>query len=69
MVASLVVELPGDLVRFRLPGAANDRLRSLLDRQDAGREMSAEERAEANGLVDLAELLSLLRLRAERGGC
>ncbi len=66
MVASLVVELPGDLVRFRLPGAVNDRLQSLLDRQDAGDELSAEERAEASGLVDLAELLSLLRLRAER---
>ena len=67
MVASLVVELPEDLVRFRLPSAVNDRLQSLLDRQDAGGELSAGERAEATGLVDLAELLSLLRLRAERG--
>ena len=67
MVASLVVELPSDLDRFRLPSAVNDRLQSLLDRQDAGGELSAEERAEATGLVDLAELLSLLRLRAERG--
>jgi hypothetical protein len=38
----------------------------LLDRQDAGQPLSPEEREEAEGLVNLAELLTLLRLRTER---
>lgn len=67
MVASLILDLPTDLDRFRLPAAVQSRLQTLLDRQDAGDSLSAAERDEAAGLVDLAELLSLLRLRAERG--
>ena len=66
MAVTLDVELPADLDRFRLPQALNARLQSLLDRQDAGRPLSDEERAEAKGLVDLAEFLTLLRLRTER---
>ena len=60
------VDLPADLDRFRLPAAVASRLQSLLDRQDAGQPLTADERAEAEGLVDLADLLTLLRLRAER---
>jgi DNA invertase Pin-like site-specific DNA recombinase len=41
-------------------------LQELLDKQDAGGELAAEEKREAEGLVELADLLSLLRLRAER---
>jgi len=41
-------------------------LQSLLDRQDDGLPLSTAEREEAEGLVDLAEFLSLLRLREER---
>ncbi len=68
MTVSLVLdfELPADLDRFRLPHAVHARLQSLLDRQDSGQALTEEERAEAQGLVDLAELLTLLRLRAER---
>ena len=68
MTASLIldVDLPADLDRFRLPHAVHTRLQTLLDRQDAGSALSADERAEAEGLVNLAELLTLLRLRAER---
>jgi hypothetical protein len=66
MTATLDIELPADLARFRLPEAVNARLQSLLDRQDAGQPLSDEERAEAEGLVNLAELLTLLRLRTER---
>lgn len=62
----LEVELPGDLARFRLPGGVQQRLHELLDKQDAGDELTAEERREAEGLVEMADLLSLLRLRAER---
>jgi hypothetical protein len=60
------IELPEDLDRFRLPRDVDERLQTLLDRQDRGEELSSAERGEAEGLVNLADLLSLLRLRAER---
>jgi len=41
-------------------------LQTLLDRQDSGQPLTARERDEAEGLVNLAEFLTLLRLRAER---
>lgn len=66
MTLTLEVELPADLDRFHLPEAVHARLQALLDRQEAGRPLNPEERAEAEGLVDLAEFLTLLRLRAER---
>ena len=66
MTLTLDVELPADLDRFRLPEAVNARLHSLLDRQDTGNPLTPEERAEAEGLVNLAEFLTLVRLRAER---
>jgi hypothetical protein len=66
MTLTLDVDLPADLERFRLPEAVAARLQSLLDQQDAGRPLSLQERDEAEGLVDLAEFLTLLRLRAER---
>ena len=68
MTTNLILdfELPVDLDRFRLPRAVHARLQTLLDRQDFGVELNADERAEAEGLVNLAELLTLLRLRTER---
>ena len=66
MTLTLEVELPADLDRFRLPQANQARLQSLLDRQEAGQPLTPEERAEAEGLVNLSEFLTLLRLRAER---
>jgi hypothetical protein len=60
------VELPEDLERFQLPEAVDDRLQGLLDRQDSGEPLTDAERREAEGLVKMAELLTLLRLRADR---
>jgi hypothetical protein len=60
------VEVPETLARLHLPAGVQDRLQSLLDRQDQEGELNPEEQREAEGLVDLAELLSLLRLRARR---
>ena len=65
MVAIQLV-VPDDLARFRLPPGVNTRLHQLLDRQDSGKRLTASERREARGLVNLAELLSVLRLRVER---
>ncbi len=51
MPLTIAIDPPADLARFRLPIAVAARLRSLLDRQDAGNPLSADERAEAEGLV------------------
>ena len=66
MTLTLDIDLPGDLARFRLPPAVAARLQALLDRQDSAQPLTPLERDEAEGLVNLAELLTLLRLRAER---
>ena len=60
------VEVPATLAQLKLPAGVNERLQELLDRQDRGEALTAGERREAEGLADLAELLSLLRLRAKR---
>jgi hypothetical protein len=62
------IEIPLELVQFELPDAVQARLQSLLDRQDDGDGLTADERSEAEGLVELAEFLSLLRLRTLRAG-
>jgi hypothetical protein len=59
-----VFEFPADLARFELPEAVQMRLQRLLDRQDTGKRLTSAERSEAEGLVELAEFLALLRLRA-----
>lgn len=66
MTYTIEVELPEELPKLRLPAAVAARLQWLLDRQDSGHSLSGEERDEAEGLVSVAELLTLLRLRAER---
>jgi len=65
-MVAIQLEVPDDLARFRLPPGVNTRLQELLERQDSGKKLTASERKEARGLVNLAELLSVLRLRVER---
>jgi hypothetical protein len=65
MTANLNFDLPDDLSRFKLPAAVDARLQSLLDRQDTGPPLTDQERKEAEGLVNVAEVFTLLRLRAE----
>lgn len=62
------LEMPADLARLRLPEGLDRRLQALLDKQDHSDSLTPDERAEAKGLVELAELLTLLRLRAEASG-
>lgn len=66
MTVTIEIDLPADLAQFRLPDAVADRLQTLLDRQDMGQPLTTGEREEAEGLVNLAEFFTLLRLRAER---
>ena len=60
------IEMPAQMDDLRLPPGVNERLQDLLDRQDRGEALSDSEREEAEGLVGLTEMLSLLRLRAQR---
>ena len=60
----LVIE--SDLAQFELPLAVQNRLQTLLDRQDQGEELTSSEHDEAAGLVELAEFLSLLKLRSKQ---
>lgn len=62
----LKLEMPADLARFRLPKGVEKRLHALLDKQDDGRPLTAAEKHEARGLVELADTLSFLKLRARR---
>ena len=60
------VEMPFSTDQFKLPKGVNNRLQALLDLQDKGEKLTSAEKKEAAGLVDLSEMLSLLRLRSER---
>lgn len=64
--ANIRIEMPLSAEKIKLPKGVDDRLQSLLDRQDRGEKLTTKERKEADGLVELAEMLSLMRLRSER---
>jgi hypothetical protein len=64
-VVTIELNLADDLAKFRLPPPVDATLRQLLDRQEKGVPLKETERREAEGLVELAELGTLLRLRAE----
>lgn len=66
-MSSVLVELdlPKDWRQFRLPPALHDRLQELLDRQDGCGKLLPRERREAQALTQLADMLSLMKLRAE----
>jgi hypothetical protein len=59
------LELPKDWRRFRMPPALHDRLQELLDKQDREGKLPPRERREANGLTELVDMLSVMRVRAE----
>ena len=59
----LKIEVPEDLARLHLPEGVDRRLHALLDKQDGGTLLTEDEQAEAEGLVELADLLTLLRQR------
>lgn len=61
---SIELPVPTGLSDFKFPTGVRHRLRMLLDQQDSGKALSAAERREAEGLVEMAEFLSLLKLRS-----
>ncbi|MCI0642587.1 MAG: hypothetical protein L0Y72_02745 [Gemmataceae bacterium] len=60
------LSLPRDLRKLRFPRALNRRLQELLDKQSEAGKLSSFEREEAKGLVEMAETMTWLRLKAER---
>lgn len=62
----LEVNLPADWKHFSMPAALNERLQELLDKQDETGKLSRKERREAEALVNLSEVFSLMKIRA---GC
>jgi len=62
-----VISAPLDWVQsvseLRLPASADRRLQDLMDRNTEG-QLSAEERADLESLVELSEKLSLVRAEA-----
>ncbi len=63
---SIEVPVPAALSGFKLPAGVQRRLTALLDRQDSGTPLTSAERRKAEGLVEMAEFLSLLKLRSKR---
>ena len=57
------LDLPKDWRTFRMPRGLQSRLQELLDRRDEVGKLTRRERQEANGLVELAEMLTLMKLR------
>ncbi|MCC7306127.1 MAG: hypothetical protein IT173_01070 [Acidobacteria bacterium] len=63
---AIKIEMPVNADKIRLPKAVDDRLQMLLDKQDRGDNLTGKERKEAEGLVELSEMLSLMRARSKR---
>ena len=57
------VDLPKHWRTFRMPRGLQSRLQELLDRQDQTGKLTRRERQEANALVELSEMFSLMKLR------
>ena len=60
------LDLPKPWRKFRLPPALDGRLRELLDRQDHDGKLSPRERQEAEELVELVDILTLMKARTKQ---
>ncbi|MBI3821999.1 MAG: hypothetical protein HY289_04880 [Planctomycetes bacterium] len=60
------VDLPQPWRKFRLPSALDRRLRELLDRQDRDGKLTPRERQEAEALVELVDILTLMKARTKQ---
>jgi len=61
----LTVPMPANLARLRFPKALDNRLHFLLDEQGRKGRLTAGERKEAEGLAQMASMLSILKLGAQ----
>ncbi len=61
----LTVPMPAKLARLRFPKALDDRLHFLLDEQGRKGKLTPSEKKEAQGLVEMSTMLSILKLGAQ----
>jgi hypothetical protein len=61
----LTVPMPVHLARLRLPKALDDRMHFLLDEQGRKGALTPAEKKEAEGLAQMASMLSILKLGAQ----
>ena len=61
---TIQLEMPQGLETFSLPPGVDNRLQTLLDKRDQRGCLTDQEREEAEGLVNLADMLSVLKLSA-----
>ena len=62
------LHLPKHWQKFRLPPALNGRLQDLLDRLDREGKLPTRERKEAEALVELVDMLTLMKARIAETG-
>jgi hypothetical protein len=60
----LTVPMPANLAKLRFPKALDERLHHLLDEQGRRGKLTAAEKREAEGLAQMANVLSILKLGA-----
>jgi hypothetical protein len=67
MSERVVIELrmPEELASLHFPKGLDRRLQQLLDKRDRLGELSTAEQSEAEGLISVAEMLTLLQLKAQ----
>ena len=61
----LTVPMPANLARLRFPKALDDRLHFLLDEQGRKGKLTPAEKKEAEGLAEMASVLSILKLGSQ----
>ncbi len=62
---TIQLEMPASLESFTLPPCVDQRLQELLDKQGREGFLMDRERVETEGRVNLADLLSLLKMKAK----
>jgi hypothetical protein len=60
------LDIPRDWRKSRLPPALHARLQELLDRLDYEGKLTRSEHREALALTELSDMLTLMKLKAER---
>ena len=60
------LDLPEPWRKFRLPPALQNRLQELLDRQDREGKLLPRERQEAEALVELVDILTIMKVRTQQ---
>ncbi|WP_346330519.1 hypothetical protein [Prosthecobacter sp. SYSU 5D2] len=65
----LTVLMPANLAKLRFPKALDQRLHFLLDEQGRKGKLTAAEKKEAEGLEQMARMLSILKLGAQVKAC